>query len=487
MAEKNDTSPGMIRESTVTGKLVQGQELQGKLLKLTRFTAVFEMYNPPAAVRLSEVLADFQVKAGPRLLYAGKAVVRGLINTGPATVVCEVTLSESAWMDLSLAATNGQLNKRLDAEYRQFMQEWQKLYKVLPEFKLVVADLQSYLAGLQLWLNQVELEVRAAAVPDRPEVERRIVTELARPVTRSIDTFIDQFEAIAGSLEADLEPAHQMYFRRQMHPLLLSSPFASRTYHKPLGYAGDYEMVDMMLRPPQEGDSLFAKVINVWLLGQSPAEAHRNRVDYLCRKLVAEAVRMSTHHKVAQVFNLGCGPAQEIQRFFNEHGHLSVWTDFTLLDFNEETLQYARRALGAIQSRQTAGNPVQFIKKSVHQILKDRGRAGGLADDQKYDLVYCAGLFDYLSDPVCKRLMNIFYEMLAPGGLLLATNVSDAMNASRPFRYSMEYLLDWHLIYRNGAGFATLAPDEAPAENVRVITENIGVNVFIEVRKPGDA
>jgi extracellular factor (EF) 3-hydroxypalmitic acid methyl ester biosynthesis protein len=80
--------------------------------------------------------------------------------------------------------------------------------------------------------------------------------------------------------------------------------------------------------------------------------------------------------------------------------------------------------------------------------------------------------------------MNIFYEMVAPGGLLLTTNVSDALNSSRPFRYSMEYILDWHLIYRNGDAFAALAPDAASPENVRVIVEDTGVNVFLEIRKP---
>jgi extracellular factor (EF) 3-hydroxypalmitic acid methyl ester biosynthesis protein len=79
--------------------------------------------------------------------------------------------------------------------------------------------------------------------------------------------------------------------------------------------------------------------------------------------------------------------------------------------------------------------------------------------------------------------MNIFYEMVAPGGLLLATNVSDVMNATRPFRYSMEYILDWHLIYRDRQGMAGLAPVRAPADSVSVISEDTGVDLFIEVRK----
>jgi extracellular factor (EF) 3-hydroxypalmitic acid methyl ester biosynthesis protein len=102
----------------------------------------------------------------------------------------------------------------------------------------------------------------------------------------------------------------------------------------------------------------------------------------------------------------------------------------------------------------------------------------------QYDFVYCAGLFDYLTDSVCKRLMNYFYDMLAPGGLLLSTNVTDILNRSRPFRYSMEYILDWHLIYREGQAMNKLAPDRAPADTVKVITDDTGVNVFLEIRRP---
>ena len=107
--------------------------------------------------------------------------------------------------------------------------------------------------------------------------------------------------------------------------------------------------------------------------------------------------------------------------------------------------------------------------------------------ENQYDFIYCAGLFDYLADRACRRLMNIFYDMLAPGGLLVATNVTDVMNRSRPFRYSMEYLLDWHLIYRDGPRVGALAPDRAPPDSSKVLIEDTGVNVFLEVRKPSDA
>ena len=82
---------------------------------------------------------------------------------------------------------------------------------------------------------------------------------------------------------------------------MLCSPFAYRTYQKPLGYAGDYEMVNMLLRNPQEGSSVFAKVLNVWFLAQPPAQAHRNRIQYLTQKLMEESARLRPQGRVAKI------------------------------------------------------------------------------------------------------------------------------------------------------------------------------------------
>jgi extracellular factor (EF) 3-hydroxypalmitic acid methyl ester biosynthesis protein len=242
----------------------------------------------------------------------------------------------------------------------------------------------------------------------------------------------------------------------------------------------------MMMRSPYEGSTLFAKILNVWLLGQAPARAHRNRVDYLARKLAEEAMRMKSGGRAGRVYNLGCGPAAEIQQFLREQS-LAEQLQFTLLDFNEETLAHARNTLESLRQRHGRSTPLHFIKRSVQQVLKEAGRSLPRMPESQYDFIYCAGLFDYLADRACRRLMNIFYDMLAPGGLLVATNVTDVMNSSRPFRYSMEYLLDWHLIYRDGPRLGALTPDRASPDNSKVLIEDTGVNVFLEVRKPSDA
>jgi extracellular factor (EF) 3-hydroxypalmitic acid methyl ester biosynthesis protein len=332
-------------------------------------------------------------------------------------------------------------------------------------------------------VERVELKTHAFANPLRTQLEKEAVEELAKPVIEAIDLFISQFESIVGKLEPDAHPGHYAYFRRQLHSLVLVSPFAHRAFSKPLGYAGDYEMVNMMIRSPYEGDTLFAKIINIWLLKQSPAQAHRNRVAHLTTKLIEETVRVRSEGRVATIFNLGCGPAQEVQRFLEDQ-HIYECADFTLVDFNEETLAQLNKYLTDISRRLPRPATFRMIKKSVFHILKSGDKSLLHPSGEKYDYVYCAGLFDYLSDDVCKQMMDIFYGMLAPGGLLLATNATEVLNSSRPFRFSMEYILDWHLVYRDQQQFFNLKPDLADDDDVKVIAENTGTNLFLEVRKP---
>jgi extracellular factor (EF) 3-hydroxypalmitic acid methyl ester biosynthesis protein len=177
------------------------------------------------------------------------------------------------------------------------------------------------------------------------------------------------------------------------------------------------------------------------------------------------------------VFNLGCGPAQEVLNFLTQDD-VCERANLTLLDFNDETLASTQKTIETVRGRFNRQTPIQLVKKSVNQILKETMRPEEKAMGSNYDMIYCAGLFDYFSDKICKRLMNQFYEMLAPGGLLVATNV----DASNPARQQMEYFMEWHLVYRNTAQLGALVPEKAP--NHRVKADSTGVNIFIEVRRP---
>jgi extracellular factor (EF) 3-hydroxypalmitic acid methyl ester biosynthesis protein len=461
------------RDSIIVGRTSQGYEVRATPLRITRHVVAFEIYNPYSILQLSEVLVEFNIIVNDRLIYSGRATVSNLVNTG-IVVVCEATLDE-AWLDVDLFSLITQ-PKKLQADFTDFLKEWERIHSILPEYKVVLADMQNYLIDLRRWLEQVELGIRSSPSRDGLRLEREVLQELMPSVLPSINSHFARFEEVADKVLPDLLPFHRTYAKRQLHPLVLCAPFAYRTYHKPLGYAGDYEMVNMILRDPLEGSSLFAKSVNLWFLTRAPAAAHRNRIQYLTKLLIEETRQRYSNGQPVRIFDLGCGPAGEIQQFLSEDA-ISNHANFTLLDFNDETLEHTGKVLGELKCKFGRRTTINFIKKSVHQVLKEEAKPG--LNPSRYDLVYCAGIFDYLSDRVCKRLMNIFYSMLEPGGLLVATNV-DACN---PSRNGMEHLLEWHLTYRNKQELKALIPDLAPAGSAHIRSDDTGVNHYIEVRK----
>lgn len=470
------------QDSLAVCQTPQGVEIHAGVRRLTRHTAVIEVYTPSVVLQLSEVLNDFRILVGGRTIYVGRGTVRGLINTG-ITTVCEVTLDESIG-DYRLTPPSVSPGGLGDS-FQKLLREWQSSYRIDPEYKAVVIDLQTFFAELKTWLDQVELAVKAGPEAERSRHEREIIESLAPQVVAAIDAMIERFEGLVEELPLDDRPAHAHFLRRQLHPLVLCSPFAYRSFHKPLGYAGDYEVVNMILRESYEGSSLFAKLLNVWLVGQAPAEGHRNRIHVLVERLGQEIVRVMPENRPAEVFTLGCGPAVEIQRLIRETT-LADRARYTLVDFNEETVRSTGALLEELGRSHRRPISVNMVKKSVNQILKEAAKSGPRATEARYDFLYCAGLFDYLADPVCRRLMNIFYSWLAPGGLLLVTNVDATLNPSRFFRHSLEFILDWNLIYRSAEQMWTLVPEGADRGDCRVNTDETGVNSFLEVRKPNE-
>lgn len=454
--------------------------MAGRVVRVSRFATVFELYNPAGEIRLSEALQNFRIFVASENLYSGRAVVRSLIHTGPAVIVCEVTLEAGDWIGIDYRVT-GQSQFSVRAEYENFLREWQKLYLVHSEYKLVLADMETYFAEFSHWLNRMELSGHGAAGKGiAPSRDRHIVRELADAAVATLTALFERFERAASGVRRELIPAHRILAMRQLHPLLLCSPFFNRCYVKPLGYAGDYEMINMMMRDPCEGDSLFAKVMNHWFLSQPPVRAHRNRIDLLTGYIVQMARRKMDQDRAPRVLSLGCGPAHEIQRFLAEQPSNA---EFTLLDFNEETLQHVRSVMESLRAKLSREAQFHYLKKSVHQMLKEASKAVEAVRNPNYDFIYCAGLFDYLSDPVCRRLMDLMYEWLRPGGLLVATNV----HKGNPSIGWMELLVDWHLIYRDSQQMAALAPKASSPDECRVVVEETGVNVFLEVSRPKHA
>jgi extracellular factor (EF) 3-hydroxypalmitic acid methyl ester biosynthesis protein len=450
----------------------QGLAAQGTLMSLSRQAVVFEVYNPYSIVQLSEVLRDVRVSQGDRVIYDGRAVVSNIVNTGLMLIV-SATLVDP-WSNLNALQPGDELRKEVAA----FMGDWKAASQAIdPAYRVVVSKARNLFEELSLWLNHGEM---AAGITDPgvpKERLRQFVADVEGQVMPVIGEIFAEFEVRAAQIDEDRLLTHKHFARREIHPVTMCSPFIHRTYTKPLGYAGDYEMVNMMFRDRWEGANTYAKIVNSIVIISGGAEAHRNRIDRLVSYLEAEGRRALAAGRRLRVLNIACGPAIEIQKFIRE-SPLADHCCLELLDFNAETLAYTRTQIDAAIQAGGHKPEVVYIHKSIHDLLQEaRGRNEHDDSNDAYDIVYCAGLFDYLSDRICARLMDLFLRWTRPGGFLVATNV----HPRNPVRYFIEHLLEWHLIYRDNDQFLSIAPKGGSAV---VTEESTGVNVFLEVRKP---
>lgn len=454
-----------------------GTCLWGTVRRLGQFHAAFDIFSESCGLRVSESLKDLTIVLHGREFYKGRAVVRGLLHTGP-TWACEVELSEQQWQD-PIYARPAVLNGALQEAFSDFLRHWAEAYQVLPSYKSVIADMHTFFSGLRIWLDQLEAAQKTYQGTSPHADLNSCLPAIAEKVVPCVNELFRRFEACCSEIPPELLPAHRSYMRRQLHALTLCAPFAHRTFHKPLGYAGDYEMVNMIVRNGWEGSSFYAQIVNKWFLLQPPAEAHRNRITYLTESLISEASRVMRLKRPLRVLSLGCGPAHEVQRFL-KLSPLSKEAHITLLDFDRETIDHVTGILRNLEHLHHRSAELCLVQESVFQLLKEGETEKDKPAADRYDLAYCAGLFDYLADSVCRKLLAYMFRRLESGGLLIATNV----HPSNPLRNGMEHLLDWHLIHRNARDMLALAADLRELGEARVLADPTGVNVFLEIRKP---
>lgn len=449
----------------------QGLMAQGTLMSLSRQAVVFEVYNPYSIVQLSEVLRDLKIPQGDRIIYDGRAVVSNIVNTGLMLIV-SATLVDP-WSNLSALEPGAGLRE----EVKDFLIDWTQASSIIdPGYRVVVSRARNLLEELNLWLNRGEMASGISDLNSTPQKVREFVSDIESEAMPVISAIFAEFEEKASHIPENHVLTHKNFARRELHPLMLCAPFIHRTFTKPLGYAGDYEMVNMMFRDRWEGGNTYAKVVNSIVIVSGGAEAHRNRIDRLVEYLEAEGRRALSAGRRMRVLNVACGPAIELQKFIRD-SKLADHCRLELLDFNAETLAYTR---GRIDAAIEAGGhkpEIVYIHKSIHDLLAEaRGRNETDAHDGAFDIVYCAGLFDYLSDRICQRLLELFLRWTKPGGFMVSTNV----HTRNPVRFFIEHLLEWHLIYRDNAQMLALAPEGGDAV---VTEESCGVNIFLEVRK----
>ncbi len=447
----------------VTFKNSQGLQVRGTLLKLARNDIVFEVYNPYSIVQLSEVLSELTIYRAEKQIYRGKAVATNIVSTGIILIV-SATLDEAAWK----GAIDINSKNEIEEEILILISRFEDEQKINQDFKFHVLAVRSFLHDLRNWFDKLEPSIAITSVVVNEEFILKNFGTIFKKLT---ELFRELAIVISKTVNQDKAEPYKRFVYNYLHPFVMPSPFPYRAYSKPLGFAGDYMMMHMIQQDSALGNSLFTKFINVFYAYIPLSRSVNNRTANLLR-LIEEGVALA--EKNGEEFNaisIGCGPALEVQKFI-EKNNPKIKCNFTLLDFNKETLDFAAENATKVIAEKSC--TIEKKLNSVHELLKSS--VTKKFHDKKYDLVYCSGLFDYLSDKVCSKLTEMFFNMTKVNGKVLVTN----MHSNDVDHYIIEMLLEWYLIYRDENNMASFVPGLGKQ---KLYTDSTGINLCLEIAK----
>ena len=254
------------------------------------------------------------------------------------------------------------------------------------------------------------------------------------------------------------------------HPvagLIHQDPFTARSFYKPRGYAGDAVLIDYIYteNPRIAGNqaiSALGETIFRFTTAAPASAGVRARRDIMACIIDESCAVVDRPH----ILSVACGHLREATLCRSVlSGHVGR---FVALDQDQLSLDVVKDA--------TADRGVIPVCSSIKSLFR-----GDIAQE-RFDLIYSTGLYDYLDDRIAGKLTCRLFDMLNPGGRLVIANfLPDIWCAA-----FMETFMGWKLVYRDSSQIHALAnevPDEQVASRRTFIEKNANIVVLDLIRQ----
>lgn len=228
-------------------------------------------------------------------------------------------------------------------------------------------------------------------------------------------------------------------------------------YRKPMGYAGDFLLIDRIYTFHKSSHPHFVKWDNYFHYNEAPI-AVRNRKEYFKQRMLEKIV---SQEEPIKLLDVASGPARDLHELFQQIDKDQL--NATCVDLDARAIDYARELC-----KEEAGQ-IQFVNKNILRF----------STTEKFDVIWSAGLFDYFDHKVFVLAIKKFLSWLKPGGEIIIGNFSED-NSSRGY---MELFGEWILIHRSPEQLIQLAK-EAGAQDHQIVIESepLGVNLFMRIK-----
>lgn len=267
------------------------------------------------------------------------------------------------------------------------------------------------------------------------------------------------YDVVARCFQS-LKPSDASEIETIFGPTLNAECIHGHSYVKPHGYSGDFEVIDKIYTGWISPNPYLRKW-DQYFHRQSAPRAVRNRKQYFHSLLS----RLDRAHGIepVNILNVGCGPARDVAEYFTNNPDSKLAA--VCLDIDPSAIRYGRELCSAFLDR------VEFSRENILRYKPQ----------DRFDLIWAAGVFDYFPDRVFCRVGHRLFTAVKPGGQLVIGNFS----SSNPCRSYMELLGRWHLNHRAPGDLRTVG--EKIAANggcVTVESEPEGVNLFLCITSP---
>ncbi|MBN1411754.1 MAG: methyltransferase domain-containing protein [Spirochaetales bacterium] len=229
-------------------------------------------------------------------------------------------------------------------------------------------------------------------------------------------------------------------------------------FHKPHGYAGDFEVLDKLYTNHLCADSRYQRW-DEFLQSQAGAAAVRNRKKYI-RNIITK--KLSRTNKPINILNIGSGSGRDMFDIFTAIGDESNRIHFVCIEQDQDAIDFASRLCEKFIDR------ISFHKVNVIKYNQNI----------QHDIVWAAGIFDYFSDRLFCRMLKKMLYFTKPGGEIIVGNFSN----TNPTRFYMR-LVRWFLHSRSSQQLYSLAQSCGISRiNMKVKREKTGVNLFLHIQ-----
>ena len=328
--------------------------------------------------------------------------------------------------------------------------EWRVVGRLVEDFKASFFDLS----------HQLQQD------PDQ-EVPQALQTKCCEVM----DDFNGKLRTAAGELK-DSEAADYYwgYAFKEIFPYFMRSRFAERAYYKPSGYAGDFLTMEMIYVNEPDGDGKLGRLMDRWCLDSGAARAVRGRRKFLKGQLERLCGARRGRQERIRIMNLACGSNRELFDFLADCAYTEQIAALCV-DADAKALEYTGASVNVFPHKAS----IRLMNDNVVRWALGRVRHNiGLQD-----IIYSAGLTDYLDDRICAALISRAYESLEKGGVLVIGNFGHG----NPDKAFLEHILQWKLIHRSPEELQRIFSKTPFGDAAEMMYEENGINLFAVATK----